>query len=64
MNDIAVKNNMLDKNLQQEVNDFIDFLLNKQHEMEKPDLSEYKKRVLKVSTLSEEDIAVFNENSK
>jgi hypothetical protein len=35
-----------------------------QHEIEKSDLSDYKKRVLKVSTLSEEDIAVFNENSK
>lgn len=64
MNDVAVKYNMLDKNFQKEVNDFMDFLLNKQHEMEKSDLSDYKKRILKVSTWSEEDLAVFDKNSK
>lgn len=64
MNDIAVKYNMLDKNLQKEVNDFMDFLLNKQYENQKSDLSEYKKRILKVSTWTEEDVAVFDKNSK
>lgn len=52
-----LKYNLLDPLQQNEVNDFIEFLLSKKDK--KPSMTEYKKKILAVSTWSEEDLQVF-----
>jgi hypothetical protein len=52
-----LKYDLLDPLQQNEVNDFIDFLLSKKDK--KPSLTEYKKKILAVSTWSDEDLQVF-----
>jgi len=62
MTDITVKYGLLDKTSKQEINDFIDFLLNKKRASKATQLNGYKKRILSVSTWSDEDIKVFKDN--
>ena len=65
MSELVLKYNLLDTTGQQEVQDFIDFLLSKQRRKVNPNFMEsYKKQILEVSVWSEEDIAVFDENRK
>lgn len=63
MTDIAQKYNLLDKKSQKEVNDFMDFLLHKKETRKKNFIQKYKKRILSVSTWTENDIEVFQQNS-
>jgi hypothetical protein len=64
MNDISLKYRLLSKSARQEVNDFMDFLLNKQQAKNNNSLSGYKKKILSVSTWTDSDIQVFKENQK
>ena len=64
MKDISVKYSLLNKKAKKEVNDFMDFLLNKQKEEKKTSLSAYKKKILHVSTWSEKDLKTFENNQK
>ena len=64
MNDIAIKYNKLNKIRRQELNDFLDFLLSLQKNDKKNLLTGYKKRILCVSTWSDEDCKLIEENQK
>lgn len=64
MTDISLKYSLLSNSARQEVNDFMDFLLNKQKEKKSISLSGYKKKILSVSTWTDSDIQVFKENQK
>ena len=64
MNDIAIKYNKLNKIRRQELNDFLDFLLSRQKNDKKNLLTGYKKRILFVSTWSDEDCKLIEENQK
>ncbi len=55
---------MLNKESQKEVHDFLDFLLSKQMRKNNTSKSSYKKRILSVSTWSEEDVDEVVKNSK
>jgi len=60
MTDIVLKYNSLNKTAQQEVNDFLDFLLIKQKT--KNSNQNYKSKILSVSTWADSDLIVFNNN--
>ena len=60
MTDIILKYNLLNKDAQQEVNDFLDFLLSKQ-KSKKSNL-DYKIKINAVSTWSDSELAVFKNN--
>ena len=62
MNDIALKYRLLDKNSRKEINDFIDFLLSKRKIKKARVNTEYKKRILSVSTWTDKDIEEFENN--
>lgn len=65
MTDIVLKYNLLNKTAQKEVSDFIDFLLTKNSISNKNSTSNYKDKILKVSTWSEADIKeITNEMKK
>lgn len=64
MADIVLKYSLLSNNARKEVNDFLDFLLQKQREKKNNSLSSYKKKILGVTTWSDSDIEVFQENQK
>jgi hypothetical protein len=64
MADITLKYSLLNKGARQEVNDFLDFLLYKQHEKKANSLSSYKKKILGVTTWTDSDIEVFKVNQK
>ena len=64
MNDISFKYRLLNESLQKEVNDFLDFLLSKQKSKKSGINSEYKKRILSVSTWTEKDISELEKKSK
>ena len=64
MGDLILKFNMLDPIAQREVINYMDFLRSKKTEHKKPDLSEYKKKILDISVWSEKDLKVFDENNK
>jgi hypothetical protein len=64
MADITLKYSLLNKGARQEVNDFLDFLLHKQHEKKGNSLSSYKKKILGVTTWTDSDIEVFKVNQK
>jgi hypothetical protein len=63
MRDIAQKYNLLDKRSQKEVNDFMDFLLHKKEARQKSFIQKYKKRILSVSTWTENDIEAFQQHN-
>ncbi len=54
MKDISVKYNKLNLKAKKEVDDFVDFLLSKQSVAEASYLTNYKQKILGVSTWSEE----------
>ena len=60
MSDLMLKYSLLNKSAQQEVNDFLDFLLSKQ-KIKKTNM-DYKTKIHKVSTWSNSDLAVFKNN--
>lgn len=62
MDDIVLKYNRLNKTARQEVNDFMDFLLSKQKANKPGFLSAYKNNILKVSTWSDSELKVFDQN--
>ena len=64
MDELLMKFGLLDSLKQQEILDFIDFLLNKQEKERILNFKSYKEQILQVSTWSEEDIAVIETNSK
>lgn len=64
MRDISVKYSLLSTTAKKEAHDFIDFLLKKQKNSKKFSLSDYKKKILHVSSWSEKDLEVFEENKK
>ncbi|MEI7983776.1 MAG: hypothetical protein WCI71_19160 [Bacteroidota bacterium] len=64
MTDLVFKFNLLDKDSRKEILDFLDFLLTKKPKASKKKISEYKKKILKVSVWSEGDIDVVVENQK
>ena len=64
MADITLKYSLLNNNARKEVNDFLDFLLQKQREKRSNSFSTYKKKILGVTTWSDSDIEVFNMNEK
>lgn len=64
MKDISAKYSLLTKTAKKEAHDFIDFLLKIQKNTQKSSLPDYKKKILHVSTWSEKDLEVFEENKK
>ena len=64
MNDIALKYRLLDKNGRKEVNDFMDFLLSRRKINKSKQIKSYKKRILTVSTWTDEDLKVFKKNAE
>ena len=64
MNDLALKYNLLDDSAKKEVQDFMDFLLTKEAHKKKSNKSDYKKKILKVSTWSDADIDVMIKNQQ
>ncbi len=64
MTDISLKYSLLNKTARKEVNDFLDFLLQKQQERKSITLSGYKKKILAVTTWADPDLEVFKENQK
>lgn len=60
MTDLMLKYSLLNKSAQQEVNDFLDFLLSKQ-KIKKTNI-DYKIKIHTVSTWSDSDLAVFKNN--
>ncbi len=62
MTDISIKYSLLDKTSKKEINDFIDFLLSRKSAHKDTHLMEYKKKILSVSTWSDDDIKAFKDN--
>ncbi len=62
MTDLLSKYKLLNNSGKQEVNDFMDFLLYKQKTKTSDSLSDYKKKILKVSTWSDSDLMVLKKN--
>ena len=64
MSDIKTKYDKLDPASRLQVNDFMDFLLDRQKTMPLTSLKEYKNKILNVSVWSESDLNIFEENNK
>lgn len=62
MTDIAFKYSLLNKTAKQEVSDFMDLLLSRQKKKKGSLASSYKKKILNVSTWTDSDIKIFQEN--
>ncbi len=62
MTDIISKYKLLNKSARQEVNDFMDFLLSKQKAKKRNSISNYKRKILSVSTWSDSDLMIFEKN--
>lgn len=63
MTDVQLKYEKLDPLAKKEVDDFIDFLLSKRSAKKSGEKS-YEENLLRVSTWSEDDLKVFDENAK
>jgi len=63
MTDLISKYKLLNNSEKREVNDFMDFLLQKQKVKSKNSLSNYKKKILQVSTWSDFDLMIFEKNN-
>jgi len=63
MTDLISKYKLLNNSEKHEVNDFMDFLLQKQKVKSKNSLSNYKKKILQVSTWSDFDLMIFEKNN-
>lgn len=64
MTDIVLKYSLLNESGRKEVNDFLDFLLEKQRDKKGNSPSSYKKKILGVTTWSDSDIESFQVNQK
>src|SRR5690606_25006838 len=64
MNELLIKYNALSPEIQREVDDFLDFLLSKYKDKKNFDMKSWKEKIKGVSVWSEEDVKVFEENSK
>jgi hypothetical protein len=64
MSDIIFKYQLLNQSGKKEVQDFIELLLNRQKKGKSKSLSSYKKKILKVSTWSDDDLKAFEENKR
>lgn len=64
MEDILSKFNLLDKNAKREVVDFMDFLISKKRTIRRKLLSDYKKKILSVTTWTDEELKIFDENKR
>ncbi len=63
MSDGILKYELLNASEKKEVGDFIDFLFSKKkRQVKHKSVSDYKKKILSVSTWSEEDVKIFEEN--
>ena len=64
MADIVLKYSLLNNSARKEVNDFLDFLLQKQRVKKGNSTSSYKKKILGVTTWSDSDIESFQVNQR
>ena len=64
MEELITKYNSLDLILQRQVVMFIDYLLSTRNAVKQTNISNYKKKILKVSQWSDEDMQIFNDNNK
>ena len=64
MKEVMSRYNLLDKEDQKEVIDFLDFLLYKKSKEAKFDLDGYKRKIMNISVWSEADMLTFDENAK
>jgi hypothetical protein len=62
MNDLLLKYNSLSPDIQKEVNDFLDFMLSKYKGQGSFDIKSWKAKIKNVSTWTEEDVQIFEEN--
>lgn len=64
MHELLTKYNALSPQGKQEVNDFLDFMLSKYQDKKPFDIKAWKEKIKEVSVWTEEDVKVFEENSK
>ena len=64
MNEVLLKYEALDTFLQKQVLEFMDYLLAMRNKVKTVNMSAYKKKILNVSTWSEDDMKIFDENAK
>jgi hypothetical protein len=64
MNNLLVKYHALSPAIQREVDDFLDFVLQKHTGKKLFNMREWKKRIKKVSVWTDDDIQAIKENSK
>jgi hypothetical protein len=64
MNEVLLKYEALDTFLQKQALEFMDYLLSMKNKVKPVNMSDYKQKILKVSTWPEEDIEIFNKNRK
>lgn len=64
MSELEIKYNLLDSVLQRQVLEFIDFLVSSKNIAKQQNLSSYKKKIVKTSIWSKQDVANLNENMK
>jgi site-specific recombinase XerC len=62
--DISLKYSLLDGVSQQEVNDFLDFLLAKKKKSSHKLSAKYKKQILAIKTWSEDDLKPITDSKK
>lgn len=62
MNELLIKYNTLSPDIQKEVNDFLDFMLSKYKGKSVFDMKGWKAKIKNVSTWTEEDSKLFEEN--
>ncbi|WP_373521517.1 hypothetical protein [Aquiflexum sp.] len=61
MNDILEKYNQLSPDYQKQVNDFLDFILDKSKDDKSFEMKNWKNKILNISTWTDEDIKSFDE---
>ncbi len=64
MDSSILKYNLLNAFEKKEVKDFIDFLFNRKKDAPTPQSSDYKNKILSVSTWNDDDLKLFDENKK
>jgi len=64
MTDLLTKYSLLNDNERKEVNDFVDFLLQKHKANTDQSLSSYKDKIRSVSTWSDSDVESFKRNQE
>ena len=64
MNQLTLKYNQLNNFSKKEISDFLDYLLSKEIKNTKTKTEEYKRKILKVSTWTDVEIAEMEKNIK